>query len=121
MSYLPAQLSLFVDVLEVEADVLLVGVAECGHHGLGKPDGVTLEADIQFDAAILTAIDQELRLWLGHCRRDCSGLKGCTQTVSVIPAYSDAERALEGFEFDLDKEARSGLECVEVHRCCCCG
>lgn len=60
MSCLRLQLALTVNVLQVQADVLLGGLEKLRHLLLRKPDGFILQSNVNFHLPVFGAIDEKL-------------------------------------------------------------
>ena len=58
------QLTLVVDVADVQADVLLAGLEQLGHPLLRQPDGVSVEANVELEPPLSVRIDDYLTAWL---------------------------------------------------------
>ena len=54
------QFALSVDVLKVEADILLGGLEEFRHELLGEPDGFAFQAYFEFEFSVWGLVDEEL-------------------------------------------------------------
>jgi hypothetical protein len=88
VSRLRIKLSFGVDVLDVEADVLLGGLEQLSHGLLGQPHGLAVEADVDLEPASLVGIDKELTqgsFWLTHV--------GTTSSKPIMPQLTDNARS----------------------------
>lgn len=75
---LPAQLTIFVDVLEVQADIVVTDVEQLGHLALAEPDGLMLGTQLDLAFAVFGGVeDQHTR----HPHRGVS-LTCCIMCVS---------------------------------------